>query len=82
VRVGQEGQIVIPKKIRDKLGIREGSEVLVSARNDEEIVIRRSSPSTERYVDYFASIYSKKLKKHVNIRKFIEEENIERCCLR
>lgn len=81
-KVGQKGQVVIPKEIRDKLGIRLGSEVLVSTRNDDEIVIRRSSPPTQSYVDYFITTYSKKLKRRVDIKKLIEDESIERAHLR
>jgi AbrB family looped-hinge helix DNA binding protein len=77
-KVGPKGQVVIPKEIRDRVGIREGSEVLVSTRNDDEVIIRRSSPPTQSYVDYFITTYSKKLKKPVNIKKLIEEETIER----
>jgi AbrB family looped-hinge helix DNA binding protein len=78
-KVGQKGQVVIPKEIRDKVGIREGSEVLVSTRdNEDEIVIRRSSPPTQSYVDYYIATYCKKLKRQVNIKKLIEDETIER----
>jgi len=81
-KVGQKGQVVIPKEIRDKVGIREGSEVLVSARNDDEIVIRRSSPPTQSYVEYYVTTFSKKLKKRVDIKKLIEDETTERTHLR
>jgi len=77
-KVGPKGQVVIPKEIRERVGIREGSEVLVSARNDDEIVIKRSSPPTQSYVDYFITTYSKKLKKNVDIKKLIDDKTIER----
>jgi len=81
-KVGQKGQVVIPKEIRDKVGIREGSEVLVTARNDDEIVIRRSSPPTQSYVEYYVMTFSKKLKKPIDIKKLIEDETTERAHLR
>jgi len=81
-KVGQKGRVVIPKEIRDKVGMREGSEVLVSARNDDEIVIRRSSPPNQSYVNYYITTFSKKLKKPVDIKKLIEDETIEHAHLR
>ncbi len=33
--IGPKGQVVIPKEIRDKLGLREGVEVIVELRGDE-----------------------------------------------
>jgi len=80
-RIGQKGQVVILKEIRDKVGIREGSEVFVSVGNEDEIVIKKSSPSTQSYVDYFIAAYSKKFRRRVNIKKIIEEENAERTCI-
>jgi AbrB family looped-hinge helix DNA binding protein len=77
-KVGQKGQVVIPKVIRDKAGIRAGSEVLVEMRGNDEVVIKRSSPPTKSYVDYYIASYSKKLKRAMNIKKVIEEEAIER----
>ena len=77
-KVGQKGQVVIPKEIRDKAGIRAGSEVLVEMRGNGDVVIKRSSPPTNSYVDYYIASYSKKLKRGVNIKKIIEEEAIER----
>ncbi len=41
-RVGPKGQVVLPKALRDELGIRPGDEVDVSRRG-EELVVRRSS---------------------------------------
>ncbi|MDQ3934247.1 MAG: AbrB/MazE/SpoVT family DNA-binding domain-containing protein [Actinomycetota bacterium] len=39
-RVGAKGQVVLPKRVRDKLGIRPGDEVVVEAA-DGEVRIRR-----------------------------------------
>ncbi len=81
-KVGQKGQVVIPKEIREKAGIRAGSEVVVELRGDDEVVIKRSSPPTKSYVDYYIASYSKKLKRPVDIKKIIEEEDIERTGVR
>jgi AbrB family looped-hinge helix DNA binding protein len=45
-RVGPKGQVVIPKAIRDELGIEPGDEVDVERRR-AEVVIRRHRVSTE-----------------------------------
>ncbi len=74
--------MVIPKEIREKAGIRAGSEVVVELRGDDEVVIKRSSPPTKSYVDYYIASYSKKLKRPVDIKKIIEEEDIERTGVR
>ena len=46
LKVGSKGQIVIPKLLRDKYGIKEGEEVIVDLR-DEGILIRRKPTSEE-----------------------------------
>lgn len=74
--------MVIPKEIRDRAGIRVGSEVVVEMRDNNEVVIKRTSPPTESYVDYYMNSYSKKLKRPLNIKKIMEEESIERTRVR
>lgn len=73
-KVGQKGQVVIPKEIRDRTGLRVGSEVFFEARGDDEVVIKRSSPPTKSYVEYYIESHSKKLKRPINVKKLIEEE--------
>jgi AbrB family looped-hinge helix DNA binding protein len=77
MKVGEKGQVVIPKGIREQTGIREGIEVVVEAK-EGAVVIKRAGPPTESYVDYFTSTYSKKLDHEVNIKKLLEEERIGR----
>ena len=67
VTVGPKGQVVIPKEIREKTGVREGQDVIVDARGDE-VVIKRASPPTKDYVEYYSSTFAKKLRKNVDIR--------------
>ncbi|PSO03075.1 hypothetical protein B9Q04_20175 [Candidatus Marsarchaeota G2 archaeon BE_D] len=43
VRVGKRGQVVIPKEIREKTGVKEGVEVVVEA-NGDVVTISRASP--------------------------------------
>lgn len=78
--IGPKGQVVIPKEIREKIGLREGIEVLIELK-DNEVIIKRATPLTENYVDYFIITYSKKLKKEIDIEKILEEERIERAHL-
>ena len=81
-KVGQKGQIVIPKEIRDRMGIRAGSDVTVEMKGDDEVVIKRTPSPTESYVEYYIATYSKKLKRPVNVKKLIEEEALERTSIR
>ena len=73
MKIGPKGQIVIPKDIRDKLGIKEFSEVLVDLRGSE-VVISRSAPLSVSYTDFFTSTYAKKLKQKVDIKRILDEE--------
>jgi len=77
MKVGEKGQVVIPKRLRNETGIREGTEVLVESK-EGTITIRRAGPPTRSYVEYFTATYSKKLNHEVNIKKILEEERIER----
>ena len=75
--VGPKGQVVIPKEIREQAGFTEGAEVLVEFR-DGEVVLRRPSPPARTYVDYFTATYEEKKETRVDIKKVIEEEDLER----
>ena len=67
-KVGPKGQVVIPKDIRDKIGIKEYSEVIVDIFNDS-VIIRKLKPESVSYVDYYRTTYSRKLKKKVDVKK-------------
>jgi len=78
--VGPKGQVVIPKRIRDTLGLKPGVEVLIELRGQEVVV---SKPKVEgTYTEYFTSTSTPKLRKHVNIKKIIETEAAQRHGLR
>jgi AbrB family looped-hinge helix DNA binding protein len=63
---------VIPKRIRDALGLRPGVDVNIEVRG-EEIVISR--PKIEgSYTEYYVSTLSPKLKESVDAKKIITEE--------
>jgi AbrB family looped-hinge helix DNA binding protein len=53
-KVGPKGQVVIPKKIRDELGIEPGDEVIVSL-SDNNIIIQSVS-STKNLMGIFAGL--------------------------
>ena len=70
--VGPKGQVVIPKQLRDALGLKPGVEVVLELRNDEIVI---SKPRIEgNYTEYFVSTSGPKLKKEVDIKKIIESE--------
>jgi AbrB family looped-hinge helix DNA binding protein len=75
--IGPKGQVVIPKDIRDEAGLVEGSEVVIELRGDE-VVLKRPYPPTKSYVEYFTATYAEKVKGKVDVKKIIEEEDIER----
>ena len=45
-KVGAKGQVVLPKDLRDELGIQPGDEVVFD-RGDAEIVVRKARPRAE-----------------------------------
>jgi len=70
--IGPKGQVVIPKRMRDALGLKPGVDVYIEVRGDEIVI---SKPRIEgSYTDYYISTYSQKLKKHVDVKKIITEE--------
>ena len=71
--VGPKGQVVIPKEIRDKIGIKEYSEVIVNI-IDDAVIIKKLKPESVTYVDYYCTTYSKKLTKKIDIKKNTEEQ--------
>jgi AbrB family looped-hinge helix DNA binding protein len=77
MKVGPKGQVVIPKKIRNELSLREGSDVLITLR-DGNIVVSIPKPITESYVEYYKTGYTKKINKKVDLKKIFESEYYER----
>ena len=70
-RLGPKGQIVLPKDIRDMLGVKPGNEVILEVTGDEVKIKPANKPET--YFDRFGNT-SRKLTKLVDIKKIIEEE--------
>ena len=70
--VGLKGQILIPKPMREAIGIKAGVDVVIELRDDEIVI---SKPKVEgNYTEYYASTSSPKLKKKINIKELILEE--------
>jgi len=78
-KVGPKGQIVIPKLVRDFLGLDSGGEVFLEVRG-KEVLIRRALEPTS-FVDDFCSLIDKKLKEKVDLERLLEGEVEERIAL-
>lgn len=70
---GPKGQIVIPKEIREKPGIKEYSDVLVDVKEDM-VVISRVRHQSVSYTDFYVSTHAKKLNQKVDLRKVMDGE--------
>lgn len=62
VTVTRNTQITIPKKIREKLGIRIGDKVEIDI-EDEKVVVRKIKPSLAEYRDFLPTGYDRVLEK-------------------
>ncbi len=71
--VGAKGQVVIPKDMRDQLGISPGSEIVFDLRDDKITIRPGRDPASE--VEAYLSVIKDKLKKEVDLKKIIEEES-------
>jgi AbrB family looped-hinge helix DNA binding protein len=78
-KIGPKGQIVIPKVVRDFLGLESGDEVILEVR-DKEVLIRRGVDPAS-FVNDFCSSIDKKLKEKVDLEKLLEGEVEERTIL-
>jgi len=78
-KLGRKGQIVIPKVVRESLGIGSGDEVVMEIRKKEVLIKPKVDPA--KFVDDFCSITNKKLTKKVDLEKLFEEEVEERFAL-
>ena len=70
--VGEKGQIVLPKDIRDYVGIKPGSKVIFEVRG-KEIIIKAEKTGRE-FVEDFCNV-PKKVKLDIKkIKKILEEQ--------
>jgi len=79
-KIGQKGQLVIPKVVREFLGIKPG-DVVVMEVGEKEVLIKRGV-DPERFVEDFCSLTERKLMKRVDLKRLLEEEVEERFALR
>jgi len=76
-RLGPKGQVVIPKKIRDVIGIRPGSEVVFEVRGDEVVVKPlRDGSSVDDLIRLIPG--ERKLSDESDFKKIILSEALER----
>ncbi|MDO8467643.1 MAG: AbrB/MazE/SpoVT family DNA-binding domain-containing protein [Nanoarchaeota archaeon] len=71
--VGEKGQVVIPKDIRDMLGINNGKKVVFEVRDNE--VLLKKEEDTEKFLEDLFSL--PKLKKRLTtkeLKKILDEE--------
>jgi AbrB family looped-hinge helix DNA binding protein len=71
--VGPKGEVVIPKEIREQVGIKAYSDVIVDV-VDDSVIIRKIKPESVSYVDYYSATYSKKLQNKIDIKKITEKQ--------
>jgi AbrB family looped-hinge helix DNA binding protein len=77
--VGPKGQVVIPKHMRDALGLKPGVEVILETRGTEIVITK---PKIEgSYTEYYTSTNASKLKKPVAIKEIINQEVAQRHAL-
>jgi len=71
-KLGPKGQVVVPKEIREKLGLMEGSTLTFEISGDTILV--RPEPSPEEIVERFLSVKGKKLRRLVDWKSVLDEE--------
>ena len=70
VKVSRKGQIVIPKEVRDALGIESGGKLAVIVK-DDEIILRKIEKLDISEIGYRISAIAEK--EGVNINSLVEE---------
>jgi len=74
-QLGEKGQIVIPKDIREYFGLKKGS--FISFEWDQEKIIMMPKKDDD-FMNKWNNIVTKKLSKKIDIKRQIEEEIEER----
>jgi len=78
-KIGSKGQIVIPKIIRDYLGVKPGDTVILEVREGEIVIIPGTDP--REFVEGFCSVIKEKLTERIDLERLIESEVEERLAL-
>jgi AbrB family looped-hinge helix DNA binding protein len=69
--VGPKGEIVIPKQLRDAMGLKPGFEVMIEIKGGEIVITR---PKIEgSYTEYYTATNAPKLKKRVKLKEIMNE---------
>ncbi|MBS7611567.1 AbrB/MazE/SpoVT family DNA-binding domain-containing protein [Candidatus Bathyarchaeota archaeon] len=71
-KLGSKGQIVIPKIVRDFLGIGPEDDVIMEFIKEGVLIRPKEDPS--KFVEDFCSINSGRLKEKIDLKKLIEKE--------
>ncbi len=69
--VGKKGQVTIPKEIREKFGIKEGTKVVFEVKGDEIII--KPEKSGKDFVEDWCSIVKRKLSEPVDLKRLKEK---------
>ena len=70
-KIGPKGQIVLPKDVRDILGVHPGDQIIMDV-NDDRVIIQPKIDA-ENFLTQFLSV-PKKLDHKVDIEKLLDEE--------
>jgi len=79
-KVGQRGQIVVPKIIREYVGITPGDEVFIEVR-EKEVVITPSVDPKDFVESFCSAVGKKKLSEKIDLESLLEQEVEERFAL-
>ena len=71
--IGEKGQVVIPRDIRELLGLKQGSSIVFEI-NDREVKIRPEKNAEEIVEDFFNVPKIKKKLTQKEIKKAIEQQ--------
>jgi len=71
--IGEKGQVVVPKDIRNHLGLKPGSEVVFEVKEKEVVIKPKLDP--KKFVEEFGNVPNKLKKLSMKeIKKILEEE--------
>jgi AbrB family looped-hinge helix DNA binding protein len=78
-KIGQKGQIVIPKIVRELLAVSPGDEIIMEVREKEVLIRPKVDPT--KFVEDFC-LAGRKLREKIDLERLLEEEVKERFALR
>ena len=72
-KLGPKGQLLLPKDVREFLGVKPGEEIFIEIEKDEVKI--RPVMKPEQFLAKFYDV-PKKLKEKINIEKILDEESV------